>query len=189
MQPGGREARRCQGHWPRLRELMCLLSATCLQRPRLQVRPQPSLARPQVPPQQTLWALPWPQPPGMESCHPARPSFTADLHNPRPHFLLAPQVPLTLCEVSLTVVVWVPPHSQPGEEGLIWTLGPFHRDSRPLNLRVPVPKPEVLTSLHSLLLPLTCGCVPHLPLSLVPLWQWPGSVLIGLGRQGSGPVS
>ncbi|XP_036723409.1 LOW QUALITY PROTEIN: CMP-N-acetylneuraminate-beta-1,4-galactoside alpha-2,3-sialyltransferase [Balaenoptera musculus] len=28
----------------------------------------------------------------------------------------------------------------PGEEDLIWTLGPFHRDSRPLNLRVPVPK-------------------------------------------------
>ena len=76
----------------------------------------------------------------MESCRPARPSFTADLHSPRPHFLLAPQVPLTLCEVSLTVVVWVPPHSQPEEEDLIWTLGPFHRDSRPLNLRVPVPK-------------------------------------------------
>ena len=60
MQPRGREARRCPGHWPRLLELMCLLSATCLQRPRLQVLPQPSLARPQVPPQQTLWALPWP---------------------------------------------------------------------------------------------------------------------------------
>ena len=68
--------------------------------------------------------------------------------------------------------MWIYPHSQPREEGLIWTLGPFCRDSRPLS-ELEGASSQAHKSHLSLLCTYTADLQldPQLPLSLVLLQE------------------